>query len=102
MDAAWAPLASIVIAMISGLGAWFALKRKGGGTVKTSEASELWTANAEFRTMLLTEARERSQENTSLRDEMAECHRERDLLESRVTTLEREIARLKRGRGGQQ
>jgi hypothetical protein len=98
LNAAWAPLSAIAVALISALGAWYLAQRKGSGTVKTSEASELWNANSEFRKMLMDEAKARSVENAVLRAEAAKCHEEQAELDKRVKALEKELAQ--RGAGG--
>jgi hypothetical protein len=82
-------MATVLIAVVSGLFAYLAAKRRGSGTVKTSEATELWQANSEFRTMLIQEARDRANENAKLREEAS-------MLQVKVSTLEKEVIRLKK------
>lgn len=99
----WAPLATILAAIFGAIGTWLVGKRKTSGSVKTSEASELWQANSEFRTMLIEEARSRTNENQllrtevkELRDEANDCHQAQAIMETRLASLERENVRLKR------
>lgn len=95
MNSIWAPLATVLVAALSGLFAYLAAKRKGSGTVKTSEATELWQANSEFRSMLINEARDRSLENKKLR-EVADNLRDRLAnAYDRIEELEEEVARLR-------
>lgn len=99
MESVWAPLATVLLGVISGVFAWLLAKQKGSGTVKTSDAEQLWQANSEFRTMLINEARDRSEENSKLRD-VADGLRDR-LSEAydRIEELEAEVAHLKRRLG---
>lgn len=96
LDAVWVPLATVLVAIVGGLGSYLVARRKGGGTVKTSEASELWQANSEFRSMLIEEARARSNENLQLRQEHQSCHEQLSIQEARLASAEREIQRLQK------
>lgn len=73
---------------------WLVARRKTSGTVATSEAEEIWTANRELRDMLLSEARERTAENKVLRVENERCRAESAVLRARIITLEELAARL--------
>lgn len=89
MDSIYAPMATVLIAVVSGMFAYLAARRKGSGSVKTSDAEQLWQANSEFRTLLIQEARDRSNENIKLREETSMLH-------TKVGMLEKEVIRLKR------
>lgn len=95
MDTIWAPLATVLVAVVSGMFAYLAARRKGSGTVKTSEATELWQANSEFRTMLINEARDRSLENAKLREVANDLRDRLANAYDRIEELEEEVSRLK-------
>lgn len=95
LDAVWAPIGAVLTAFVSALVVWLVAKRKGSGTVQTSEAAELWTANQEFRNMLLEEARARTAENKALREEAAKCHEEQAEMKRRLEAMEKELERLR-------
>lgn len=101
MDSVYAPLATVLIAVVSGMFAYLAAKRKGSGTVKTSEATELWQANSEFRSMLINEARDRSLENQKLREVASDLRTRLAGAYDRIEELEKEVAHLRRLLGGQ-
>lgn len=92
MDAVWAPLGVILAAIVSGIVSWLVAKRKSGGTVKTSESTELWNASQELRKMLQDEAKARTEENRALRQEAVDCHKIQAGLERRIMELERQVA----------
>jgi hypothetical protein len=96
LDSIYAPLATVLIAVVSGMFAYLAAKRKGSGTVKTSEATELWQANSEFRTMLINEARDRATENAKLRETANDLRDRLANAYDRIEYLEDEVVRLKK------
>lgn len=90
-------LTALITALVAAASTWFVAKRKAGGTVKTSEASEIWTANRELREMLIKEAATRTAENELLRKEAEarrkeaeECHRQNAEILRRTEKLQQE------------
>lgn len=88
------PLFAFLGALITALGGWMIYKRKTGGTVATSEASEIWTANRELREMLMNEASTRTKENLALRAEVEERRKENERCHAAELEMKKRIDEL--------
>lgn len=94
MDVVLVPLFGFLGVAITSWAGWRIARRKTGGTVATSEASEIWTANRELREMLMKEAATRTAENTELRREADARRIENDQLRRENTEMSQRIAEL--------
>lgn len=80
-------LIPVVVAAIAAGGAFLIARRTGSGTIKTSQASDLWTESQQMRSALRDEVTElRSQ----LRDALSDVTR----LQTKIGVLEAQIGSL--------
>lgn len=102
MEVVWVPIFGFLGVLVTAVIGWVVVKHKTSGTVATSEAAEIWTANRELRDMLVAEAATRTAENVALRreaeerrKEMEECHAKGREMVARIAVLEADNAQIR-------
>lgn len=89
---AWETPAGAVLAAAATAGlAWWAVRRRQSGTVRSSEAGELWTAYDKVMERVERDNAQLREDNGKLRERVAVLEREVD----RLLPLEREVERLR-------
>lgn len=90
-----APVYGLAGVIITGLGAWLVAHRQRSGTIRTSEAKDLWDKfeslnhdlSAELEQMRI-QMRELGDEHASLREAAAECEQRVMILQDRLRKIE--------------